>query len=221
MHERCLLTLIGLCSLLCACSGPYREQAITPIRITHNVQETWDQSHRYFIGFPTPEAFSVCHDLSCHRVSDLSLSAAEWQQVADIFQPDATTAAEERQQIARAIALLERLIGIKAGTSHDLGENELRGSRVGQLDCVDEATNTSVYLRMLDNQGLLKWHQAAPRTARGVLSGLAPHNTASIVETGSGRRYAVDAWFFANGMPPAIVQLDLWKDGWRPQQLTH
>lgn len=215
------MTIVMSGSVLAACTTPYKEQAITPIRITHNIQETWDQSQRYFIGFPTPQAFSVCHNLSCQQVSNTSLSSADWQQISDVFHPAAVSPMHERKQIARAIALFETLVGNKVGTSKDLGQNELRGSRVGQLDCIDEATNTSVYLRMLDNQGLLKWHQAAPRTARGPFSGQAPHNTASIIETESGQRYAVDAWFFANGKPPAIVQLDLWKNGWQPQKLRH
>jgi hypothetical protein len=43
-----------------------------------------------------------------------------------------------------------------------------------------------------------------------------PHNTAVLIENGTGASYAVDSWFFANGVEPAIVPLDEWKAGWRP-----
>jgi hypothetical protein len=216
----CCFIPLSLGLLTTACSNsPYSEQAITPIRLTQNVHDTWQQSYRGFIGFPTPQAFSVCHDMSCHRVSRLSLSATEWQRVTQFFVPAAETPVAERGQIASGVALMEKIVGSKIGTDHDLGRNVMHGSRQGQMDCVDEATNTSVYLRMFDNQGLLTWHQAAPRTARGPLTGQAPHNTASIIDTMSGRRYAVDAWFYANGEPPAIVLLDTWKAGWKPAAL--
>lgn len=205
--------------MLSACSAkPYSEQAITPIRLTSTMHETWDQTLRYFIGFPTPEAFSVCHDLSCHSISNVSLSNQQWQNISDLFSPVAATPTMERQQIQRAVALLEKTVGQQVGTDSDNAKNILHGSRQGQLDCIDEATNTSVYLRLLESENILKWHITAPRTSRGPLSGQAPHNTASIVDITTDERYAVDAWFKANGEPPAIVKLTEWYQGWRPDE---
>jgi hypothetical protein len=215
-----LTALLILSLLLAACSSaPYREQAIKPIWLQQNLHESWQQSHRNFIGFPTPEAFSVCHDLSCRSVSNTHLTAAEWEQIESLFMPASDNAEQERQQIKQAIALLETLVGRKTGTDKDNGRNVLQGSRIGQLDCIDEATNTAVYLRMLDSEGLLRWHQAGPRTSRGLFTGRAPHNTATIIESETGERYAVDAWFFDNGEPPAIVPLNTWKQGWRPDDV--
>lgn len=213
-----LTTLMASCGLVTACSTqPYAERPIKPIRLVDSVHERWQQSHRNFIGFPTPTAFSVCHDLSCHAVSDLSFNDSEWEQVTALFIPAAENAEIERQQVMQAIALLEQLVGQKVGTSVDLPKNRLIGSRKGQLDCIDEATNTTVYLRMLETESLLRWHQTAPRTSRGVLIGRAPHNTATLIDTQSAIRYAVDAWYFNNGEPPAIITLDSWKQGWQPE----
>ena len=213
-----LTALLASCLLLPACSSqPYAERPIKPIRLVDSVHERWQQSHRNFIGFPSPSAFSVCHDLSCHTVTNLSLHDDEWAQVTRLFSPEAEHAESERQQIQQAIALLEKLVGAKIGTANDLAKNRLIGSRQGQLDCIDEATNTTVYLRMMESAGLLRWHRTAPRTSRGLLIGRAPHNTATIIDTQSSVRYAVDAWYFDNGEPPAIVTLDSWKKGWRPE----
>lgn len=213
------LWLLMLTSLaISACSSrPYAEQAITPIRLTSHMQESWDQDLRSFIGFPTPKAFSVCHDLSCHNISNVSLSTSEWQTVADLFDPISATPDIEKQQIQKAIALLEKMVGARIGTDADQAKNLLTDSRKGQLDCIDEATNTSVYLRLLESEALLGWHDTAPRTSRGPLSGQAPHNTATIIERATQQRYAVDAWFKANGQPPAIVKLADWYQGWRPE----
>ncbi|WP_438969909.1 hypothetical protein [Methylophaga sp.] len=205
--------------LLSACAiKPYSEQAITPIRLNSNVHEAWDTTFRSFVGFPTPELFSVCHDLSCHSISQVHFSTQQWQRVEAIFNPAATSAEMERQQIKQAIALLENIVGKQIGTDVDHAENHLTGSRQGQLDCIDEATNTSVYLRLIETENLLSWHQTASRTSRGPLSGQAPHNTATIIDIAQKQRYAVDAWFGANGEPPAIIYLSDWYQGWRPDK---
>ncbi len=218
-----VITLILILSLLqFGCNTrPYSETAIKPIRMPQHLHDSWQSSRLNFIGFPSPQAFSICHSMSCHSVSNVSLSQTEWQRVRRQFEPVAQNAEAERQQIAAAIALLEKLVGNKTGTAGDRAKNHSPGSRFGQLNCIDEATNTSVYLRMMDNEGLLNWHRAAPRTSRGPLTGQAPHNTASIIESLSQQRYAVDAWFFANGQPPAIVLMDRWKQGWRPPSLEN
>lgn len=217
-----LFSLIMLSLLISACSTtPYKERAIKPIWLQQNLHESWALSHRYFIGFPQPAAFSVCHDLSCRSVSNTQLTVDEWHQIEQFFSVGIHSAEQERQQIQRAVALMETLVGHKVGTSHDLAQNQLRGSRIGQLDCIDEATNTSVYLRMMENQGLLQWHRTAPRTSRGIFIGRGPHNTATIVDLDTEIRYAVDAWFFDNGEPPAIVPLTSWKQGWRPESVEN
>jgi len=182
------------------------------------MHESWDLKLRSFIGFPTPDAFSVCHGLSCNQISDVSLQTSQWQRVRTIFSHTADSALAERRQIQQAVALMEQLVGEQVGTTEDHAKNLLTGSRHGQLDCIDEATNTSVYLRLMENEGLLHWHQTAPRTSRGPFSGQAPHNTATIIELSSNQRYAVDAWFQANGEPPAMVKLDEWQNGWQPEQ---
>ena len=75
-----------------------------------------------------------------------------------------------------------------------------------QQDCVDEATNTTSYLLILERNGLLKHHSVGtPFSKENLLRGVAgwPHWTAVLKETGSGQRWAVDSWIFANGENPA------------------
>ena len=128
----------------------------------------------------------------------------------------AVSAEEERHAIAAAIAVMEQIVGLQTGTHQDLGRNLPGFGRSGQMDCIDESSNTNTYLIMLEAAGLLKWHTRVQRSTRfGIFAGM-PHTTAVIKETAAGTRYSVDSWFFDNGIPPAVVKLSAWKKGWNP-----
>jgi hypothetical protein len=145
-----------------------------------------------------------------------SLSSEEWQRVSTPLQPAAATPAAERRAIGRALAIMEQIVGRLTGTGSDKGGNLVGLGLPGQMDCIDESTNASSYLYLLESAGLLQHHTLEGRSTRfGLFVGM-PHTTAVIRETASGRRYAVDSWFFDNGQPPAIVELSAWKAGWRP-----
>ncbi|MDP6305671.1 MAG: hypothetical protein QF869_07345, partial [Alphaproteobacteria bacterium] len=58
----------------------------------------------------------------------------------------ATNAREERVRIARAVALLESMAGEQAGTLLDKAGTGFPLENRYQLDCVDEALNTTAYL---------------------------------------------------------------------------
>jgi hypothetical protein len=166
---------------------------------------------------PTPERFSVCFDHSCTTVVTDALSRNEWGLATQALQNPAATASEERLAIARAIAIFEDVVGRHTGTYRDQGGN-LRGfGQPRQLDCIDESTNTTTYLRLLERSGLLRHHRVLERSTRfGLFVGM-PHTTAVIEETGTGDRYAVDSWFLDNGRPPYIARLEIWKAGGKPQ----
>ncbi|NWG46845.1 MAG: hypothetical protein HXY25_09905 [Alphaproteobacteria bacterium] len=167
-----------------------------------------------------PEArftrFAVCHGYGCFERVTVSLRSDEVDALAGLFAPSAPDAAAERAQIARAIAQMERFVGPKAGTEHDrAGAAPLGGA--DQQDCIDEAVNTTTYLRLFAGEGWLVHHTVELPAHRGLDIGQWPHNTALIREAGpDGGRYVVDSWFHANGELPEIVPLALWAEGWRP-----
>ena len=167
---------------------------------------------------PKPDKFSVCYDHTCETVDTVSLTPAEWSQIRLVFNPLPTTPAGERKRIQQAIALMERIVGKKTGTYRDKGKNLKGLFHQGQMDCIDESTNTTSYLVMMKRDGLIRWHTIEDRATRypSLLSW--PHTTAVIRETRSKRYYAVDSWFFDNGKPPVIVPLKLWRTGWEPRQ---
>lgn len=160
--------------------------------------------------------FVVCNQVSCDETSSVYWTENNWQSVQRIFQPPATDSEAERTQIAEAIARMEQLVGAQAGTFDDQPRNRgsFRGTR--QLDCVAEATNTTIYLLLMKKRGLLHWHSVGYPQHRGLLNLKFPHNTAVLIETDSNRPFAVDSYFHANGQPPEIVPLASWLDGYDP-----
>lgn len=167
----------------------------------------------------TTGAFLICKNYGCAARVMVSFAPADWQQVRADFAPAAANAAEEREQVRHAIALLETLVGPKAGTEHDEAGAPIftfNLARDGQLDCIDEAYNTTTYLRLMAADGLLKWHDVGQPAERGYFLDRWPHNTATVIEHGSGTAYTVDSWFHANGEMPETVLLKDWLDGWSP-----
>ena len=186
---------------------------ITPVR---NVREMLDTRNNY-VTRPTFANFSVCYGNTCRFIAGLGFSQEEWNRIRAMFGAAAAAPAAEREHIRTAVAELEKITGARIGTSADRGEN-LNGLGLdGQMDCVDESTNTTAYLTMMQLDNLLRWHTVEPRTSRGVGSLQAPHFTAVIRDKSDDMRYAVDSWFLDNGEPPFIVPLPLWEKGWRPQ----
>ncbi len=160
--------------------------------------------------------FSMCHAQGCKTVEQLSLSITEWQKISQHFKPVANSAVKERLQIAKAIAEFEQIVGIKTDTSHDkAGLFESMGS-YGQLDCIDESTNTTTYLLIMEKQGLLKWHEPMDHVTRGFFIFGWPHSSAAMRERSGKAEFAVDSWFEDNGKRPHIIPLSQWRSGWTP-----
>jgi hypothetical protein len=167
------------------------------------------------IADPDPALFNICYDHGCSSLAWVRLSAEQWQQLRQVFAAPAGTAAGERAQIAAGIAMFERIVGEMTGTAGDKGGNWNGLGLPGQMDCIDESTNTTIYLRMLQKYGLLRWHSVADRATRWSFLSW-PHTTAVIMERDSLERWAVDSWFRDNGEPPFVLPLDLWKRDWKP-----
>ena len=90
------------------------------------------------------------------------------------------------------------------GTASDRTSIDLRGSGdPTQLDCVDEATNTTSYLLVLDRHGLIKHHAVDRPLAKDSLTRWT-HWAAVIREKESGARFAIDSGTGPNGENPTM-----------------
>ena len=86
-----------------------------------------------------------------------------------------------------------------------------------QQDCVDETTNTTTYLLLLDQMELLHYHSPGfPVNRSPTVAAPWWHRSATIMEKETQAKYVVDSWFHDNGKAAEIVSVAAWKDGWNP-----
>jgi len=168
----------------------------------------------------SPASFSVCSQHNCQTRTRAALEPAQWAQIVALFAPPAHSAAAERAQIARAIGRMEQLVADFANTHHDKAGDFNGFTQPGsQLDCVDESINTTTYLTLFQQEGLLRWHRVVSRASRGYMFfGGWPHFTA-VVETTRGKpeQWVIDSWFRDNGVDADVLPLTTWKQGWSPE----
>ncbi|MBT5374999.1 MAG: hypothetical protein HOL06_10100 [Rhodospirillaceae bacterium] len=172
---------------------------------------------RHGIDSPTSQAFTMCYGYGCRRSQYIELTAADWDPVRELFTPLPADAEAERAAIQGAVALLEQKTGDVVGTKLDKGGSKMGLGNPYQLDCVDESLNTTNYLILMKNDGLLRFHDLRGPATRGFFIAGWPHTTAAIMETEGGAAYAVDSWFFDNGVPPVILPIAEWQGGWDPE----
>jgi hypothetical protein len=177
---------------------------------------------RIFRQTPQLSAFEICQGGGCAEISKISLTELEWNAVTRIFNAPTKSAPEsnevvERQKIAQAIGILENLVGNKIGTTADLAGTFFDGKLDGQQDCNDEAINSTTYMRLLKQKGLMPLHEIEDMRTRNFFFTGWPHTTAVIREIKTGERYAVDSWFYDNGHAATIVTFKQWKANFQPE----
>ena len=166
------------------------------------------------------EGFGYCGGWGCSDPHPVDLTREEWDEVAAIMYPAALTAEEERIKIGQAIGRLETFAGGKVGYDRDRAGTAAGVLQFGQLDCYSEAANSSTFIHLLHNAGLLDFHEPADPIMRGQATARSwrqTHATATLMETESGVLYAMDSWFFASGHAAVSVEADVWADAWGPE----
>lgn len=165
---------------------------------------------------PEGNVVHVCSAYGCKKQTRFRFTDADINEIRAVMKKNVKdqSAAEERRAIAYAIGWIETRVGKEIGTDKDReGMDFAASGDPTQQDCVDEATNTTSYLLVLEKNGLLKHHSVGTPFAKDQLwrgvSGWT-HWTAVIKENEGGKRYAVDSWIYANGENPAVVETDKW-----------
>lgn len=162
---------------------------------------------------PVPGNFHYCHAHNCKDRSRLSLDDAEWRDAIWRLVPEPASAAEERQRLAMAAADFERVVARKTGTEGDVGGSFAGFGQSGQLDCIDESLNMTMFLRLLEGQGLLRYHSPSSPITKGNLFDEWPHYTATMIDRQTGERYTLDSWYFDNGEPALVLRSKTWLTG--------
>lgn len=166
---------------------------------------------------PRPAHFNICHGGTCENIANVNLNKQQWQTIKDSF-INSQSAESERHSIRLAIAKMEDMVGKLTNTYNDKAENDTDEQFNHYMDCIDESTNTTIYLRMMKRNGLITLHTIEDRENRGFFFNGWPHTTAVIKETRTKELYAVDSWFLDNGKQPFIIPINEWFDGWRAKE---
>jgi hypothetical protein len=165
---------------------------------------------------PRNNTVYVCHAYGCRKQTPFRFTDEDIAALKTLMAKTrkADTPAEERRAIAYAIGWMERRTGDVIGTKADRPGMDFSASGdPTQQDCVDEATNTTSYLLVLERNGFLRHHVVGtPFSKENLLRGVAgwPHWTAVIKEHVGGQKWAVDSWIYANGENPAVVETEKW-----------
>lgn len=163
---------------------------------------------------PTPKSFTYCSDHGCEIEHPVSLNEAQWARITAPLAVPAAVPAAERAAVAEAVGLFEQVVGPETGTADDRAGTAILAPP-GDLDCVDEAVNTTRLLIMLDDAGLLTFHKVGWPVHRAFVGNSRTHMTATMREV-EGVAWAVDSWFRDSGQPADIVELSRWLEGWEP-----
>lgn len=161
---------------------------------------------------PTATRVVVCHGFGCVRRTPVTLSPKNLRTYKTILARGRASPAAERKAIGEAIAWMEKAVAPTVGSENDVAGLDLRNAGiVGQMDCIDESTNTTSYLLLAEKQGFLTHHTVMRPVARGFfLDGRYPHATAVVNEIETGRPFAIDSWPHRNGERPDVMPLEAW-----------
>ena len=176
-----------------------------------------DDPRIHYVAFgaepPSGNRVVVCHAYTCKMQTPYTFSRAQIAEISAIMAKVKRNDSpfEERRAVAYAIAKMEIDVGNKIGIKDVAGMQFTASGDPTQMDCVDEATNTTSYLFVLKSNGLIKQHtvegtMSKENLAKGIVKlnpvQYWPHWTAMLKENKSGQKYAVDSWLFDKARTP-------------------
>jgi len=163
---------------------------------------------------PTKDTVYVCHGYTCRIVTPVRFDPAEVARIAGKLADKPPDAAAEREAVSLAVQTFETMVGARIGTEADLPGMQFGRGADDQMDCIDEATNTTALLTLLAENGHLTRHRVEWPSARGFFfDGRYPHATAVLKDVETGEKWAIDSWPRANAKPPVVEPLKVWKRG--------
>lgn len=156
----------------------------------------------------------LCFNWSCATQQDLTFTESDLAGVA------------RQMALCPGVGLHDRLQRLRIGIwqmeelaekyqpllANDEAVNDRDQERVGRMDCVDNSTNTTTFLHILQDLELLPgWSIAEPRV-RDRFS-IQVHWTAVVVDSQDPGSWSVDSWFRPNGHLPFVMPLADWVSG--------
>lgn len=114
------------------------------------------------------ESVTVCYNYGCAVEAEVRYDDVQLAFVRDQLR-DAADAAEEREQLARALGSLYRWAGEQLPIHVDKGGDYADDGADGRMDCIDHATTTTRLLRLIESHGWLRHHRVLEQARRSFL----------------------------------------------------
>jgi len=141
---------------------------------------------------------------------DVALTTAEWREVRAPFARRPRSAGDERRALAEALRRIELIVGKKTGYDTDEAYSSLQLSGNSQ-DCVDEMVNAAVYLALIDEAGLMRYHVQGQRVTIGLMTRrFWTHTVSSIFQKDNGQEFIIDTWAVKVGQTPYVMDRKDW-----------
>ena len=165
-------------------------------------------------GLARADQVTICYNYGCYAKAQVAYSDRQLDTLHQLLAA-AGDAGAEREAISVAIGRMYGIAGEQTPVWRDKGGNYADGGVNGQMDCIDHSTNTDTFLRLLQAHGWLRFHEVLEplRRTRFIV---AVHWAARIRDRGTQQAYAVDSWYFDNGHPAAVLTVEDWLAGKRP-----
>ncbi|MDJ0929613.1 hypothetical protein [Breoghania sp.] len=175
-RERAAFVVVGLS--LADCAGQAANSA-----------SSWYAQHDSVA--PRGDKVVICHDFGCASRTPVRFSAKDLSRLKFILSEGAELPQAERKAVARAVQWQERRVVPTVGSANGKGGMTFDSGVRGQIDCIDEATNTTNLLLVAQRHGLLKYHEVRSPVARGFfLDGCYPH----AIGGSGGKEQRKDLW---------------------------
>lgn len=161
---------------------------------------------------PSATGMTVCYGFVCRRRYELSFGAGDRAALTRIMAAGRASAAAERAAVQKAVVWFDRRLGPVLGTDKRIARADFRYfDDKHNYDCWDTTRNTTSLLLVMQEWGLLKHHSVGdPRYRGNVLVLQTPHNTAVLVERGTGAEWVVDMWTRGYAQTPEVMPVDQW-----------
>lgn len=159
----------------------------------------------------TASRLVVCHGFDCRRQTKVELSGGDAGKLASIMGGGAGSARAERDAVRSAVKYFENRAGQTIGVRDEPKSDITQSGLMGQMDCIDESTNTRTLLLYLQGRGLLRHHKVMSNVSRGFFAdGRYPHSTA-VLQDKAGAKWAIDSWYEPMGGAPDVMPLAEWQ----------
>lgn len=158
---------------------------------------------------PIGNNVTVCSAYGCKTAHKFTFDIRLIEAVNSFFL-NVKTPADERKALALALAFIETVVGSKTGTSTDRPSIDASGNGdPSQLDCVDEALNTTSYLMVMYQNKMIKFHTINYPDWKGGLTKWT-HYSATMIDETTKVKWAIDAGVGRNGVQPLIIEFSRW-----------